>query len=203
MSAEACDNDGGKGCADDCTAVIQGWECTGGTPTTPDVCTIVCGDGHWLHWEGEPCDDNNTASSDGCSSTCTSEYGYTVEELSVTIGPTTFNPSEHTIVCGDRLQHASEECDDWNDESGDGCSSTCTIETGYTCPFEEACIPNCGDGDIDAGEQCDDGGNSDNDGCSKTCQIEDGYTCPGNVCSLIPTEEKPVMKLDSHNEWGQ
>jgi len=53
----------------------------------------------------------------------------------------------------------SEACDDGNAKSGDGCSSMCTIETGYVCPFANApCVPNCGDGIVLAPmEQCDPG----------------------------------------------
>ncbi|KRX07487.1 Insulin-like growth factor binding protein, N-terminal [Pseudocohnilembus persalinus] len=37
-------------------------------------------------------------------------------------------------ICGDGLVVSTQfECDDGNTENGDGCSSTCTIEEGYTC----------------------------------------------------------------------
>jgi fibro-slime domain-containing protein len=36
-------------------------------------------------------------------------------------------------VCGDGLKFPQEQCDDGNTISGDGCSSTCTIETGWSC----------------------------------------------------------------------
>ena len=46
--------------------------------------------------------------------------------LSITLGP--------GARCGDGLvQGHAEECDDGNDTSGDGCSSSCFVETGYTC----------------------------------------------------------------------
>jgi cysteine-rich repeat protein len=35
--------------------------------------------------------------------------------------------------CGDGYTDAGEQCDDGNLISGDGCSSTCTIETYFTC----------------------------------------------------------------------
>ena len=40
-------------------------------------------------------------------------------------------------VCGDAFQDPSEDCDDGNSISGDGCSSSCLEESGYTCnaPF--------------------------------------------------------------------
>ena len=35
-------------------------------------------------------------------------------------------------VCGDWFKTGSEQWDDWNALNGDGCSSTWTIETGWT-----------------------------------------------------------------------
>ena len=35
--------------------------------------------------------------------------------------------------CGDGIIIDSEKCDDGNSVSGDGCTSTCQIESGYTC----------------------------------------------------------------------
>lgn len=36
-------------------------------------------------------------------------------------------------ICGDSLKGVLETCDDGNSISGDGCSSSCTVETGYVC----------------------------------------------------------------------
>jgi cysteine-rich repeat protein/YVTN family beta-propeller protein len=36
-------------------------------------------------------------------------------------------------VCGDGVVTFPEECDDSNTASGDGCSATCTVESGWTC----------------------------------------------------------------------
>jgi cysteine-rich repeat protein len=57
-----------------------------------------------------------------------------------------------------------EACDDGNDESGDGCSSTCQLES--------LTVVICGDGTKDPTEQCDDGNEVSGDGCSSTCQTE-------------------------------
>ena len=35
--------------------------------------------------------------------------------------------------CGNAAMDATENCDDGNQVSGDGCSSTCTVETGFSC----------------------------------------------------------------------
>jgi cysteine-rich repeat protein len=47
--------------------------------------------------------------------------------------------SGSTPLCGNGMREGSEGCDDNNTVSGDGCSSTCTIESGYTC---NTAIPN-------------------------------------------------------------
>ena len=63
---------------------------------------------------------------------------------------------------------AKEECDDGNNASGDGCSSTCTKE------------PICGDSKKEGSEQCDDGNATAGDGCSSTCRLE-AYCGNGTV----------------------
>jgi cysteine-rich repeat protein len=70
-------------------------------------------------------------------------------------------PEEPCSCCGDGVVEGSEQCDDGNTTSGDGCSATCTTEAPY-----------CGDGTVDAGEQCDDGNTTGGDGCSATCTTE-------------------------------
>jgi uncharacterized repeat protein (TIGR01451 family) len=87
------------------------------------TCAPVCGNG--VKEIGEQCDDHNTVSGDGCSSTCKTEY------------------------CGDGIKQTNEQCDDHNTVNGDGCSSTCKIEicgdnicnNGETC---STCSCDCG-----------------------------------------------------------
>jgi cysteine-rich repeat protein len=64
-----------------------------------------CGNG-WIE-AGEPCDDGNTVSGDGCDSAC---------------------QVESPAVCGNNVVEAGEECDDGNTVNGDGCSSSCQVE---------------------------------------------------------------------------
>ncbi len=79
---EACD--GGPCCLEDCTFAMSGSSCSDG-----DACSVgdecdaqgaciagggtPCGDGTWQPACGEQCDDSNTDSHDGCSSSCALE----------------------------------------------------------------------------------------------------------------------------------
>ncbi len=63
-------------------------------------------------------------------------------------------------ACGNCMLDASEECDDGNQVSGDGCTSVCTLER-------------CGDGAKSQGEECDDGNvafGATNDDCTPSCR---------------------------------
>src|SRR5262245_17057818 len=78
-------------------------------------------------------------------------------------------------VCGDGQRSDTEQCDDGNLVSGDGCSSICTLDG------------RCGDGVMGSGEACDDGNLVSGDGCSSTCTLEaptcgDGVMGAGEAC---------------------
>jgi cysteine-rich repeat protein len=65
------------------------------------------------------------------------------------------------LACGNGVISPDEQCDDGNNQSGDGCSADCqSLET-------------CGNGAIDpaAGEQCDDQNTADGDGCQHDCKL--------------------------------
>ena len=182
---EACDDgntSGGDGCSADCTTVEPGWTCpdvggNGGPCTKAPVNS--CGDGTVAG--NEECDDGNTVSGDGCSSTCAVEAGYTC--------PTPGKACKKIEFCGDGVVNLDigEQCDDGNALSGDGCSAVCTIEPNFFCPTPGApCISTvkCGDGKVTGSETCDDGNAVSGDGCSSTCQLEPGWQCtsPGIRC---------------------
>lgn len=62
-------------------------------------------------------------------------------------------------ACGDQVAADYEECDDGNQNSGDGCSARCRLES-------------CGNHAVDLGEECDDGNREGGDGCSARCKAE-------------------------------
>lgn len=109
-----------------------------------------------------------------------------------------------TGLCGNGVLAPSETCDDGNTTPGDGCSATCTIESGYTCPgAPSACATICGDGLIRGSEICDDGDTSSGDGCSGTCTSEAGWSCGGEptacTCGVVadfqPAEGLKIPQL--------
>jgi len=121
----------------------------------------VCGNG--IKEANEQCDDGNTISGDGCSSTCHTE-------------------APPAPVCGNGTAETGEECDDGNTVSDDGCSATCQTETSP---------PICGNGAVETGETCDDGNTASGDGCDSACQAESPPAPPkkgGGGCALIRDE---------------
>ena len=108
------------------------------------------------------------------------------------------------IPCGNGRLDSGETCDDGARRAGDGCSTTCRIEAGYTCtgtPSVCTLLPvtGCGNGVIDADEfeGCDDGNTAAGDGCSPTCAIEvptnttTVRTITGALASTDPTFDAP------------
>jgi fibro-slime domain-containing protein len=203
QTGEQCD-DGNSVPGDGCSGTCQlepGWSC----PAPGQQCAKLCGNG--LVDPGEQCDDGNTVSGDGCSSTCRKEPGYVCPNSNGVGGqciPVTAN------VCGDGIVGGTEQCDDHNTTSGDGCSSTCMIEPGWTCPTAGAPCKlkeYCGNRivELDIGEQCDDGNTVSGDGCSSLCKIEPNFVCPtaGQPCvSTVVCGDGKVQgseTCDDHN----
>ena len=92
-----------------------------------------------------------------------------------------------TTLCGQGKTEGSEACDDGNTADGDGCSSLCAVEAGWTCNSEcltfcqgtkpSVCSAICGDGRNVTSEQCDDGNLANGDGCTNKCRVEFGWEC--------------------------
>jgi len=105
--------------------------------------------------------------------------------------------------CGNGVLDGSEQCDDGNNVSGDGCEFNCTLprcgnailDTGEQCDdgnetsgdgCEPDCtLPRCGNGIVDAGEECDDGNATNGDACDSNCTLPrcgNGALDPGEEC---------------------
>ena len=92
------------------------------------------------------------------------------------------------LGCGDGIIQAGEQCDDGNVVNGDGCSSTCQVQTGFSCTgTPSVCTTTCGDGIKAGAESCDDGNTVNGDGCSSVCTVQSGFFCTGSpsVCATI------------------
>lgn len=106
-----------------------------------------------------------------------------------------------TAVCGDKARTGTEQCDDGNLASGDGCNADCQVESGYACPVPGlACVraAACGDGRLSGQEQCDDRNTVEGDGCGATCAVEPGWACPtvGVACVATACGDGKVAGLE-------
>ncbi len=82
-------------------------------------------------------------------------------------------------ICGNGSISGSETCDDGNTLAGDGCDSTCQVESGYYCNGASptsCCLDansdstcDCGDGTVSGPETCDDGNTNACDSCDNSC----------------------------------
>jgi fibro-slime domain-containing protein len=98
-------------------------------------------------------------------------------------------PDLPVATCGNSSIDGTEQCDDGNTQSNDGCSKICQIENNYECPKPgEPCVNQaiCGNKGLTSDETCDDGNTIDGDGCSADCKhVEPGWQCrvPGKRCT--------------------
>ncbi|HJW75580.1 MAG TPA: DUF4215 domain-containing protein, partial [Thermoleophilia bacterium] len=140
----------------------------------------VCGDAQVGF--SEECDDGNLVGGDGCSAQCEVEPGFSCTSIVIEGGLVFSICSANPAGCGDAVRDESEQCDDGDLASGDGCSATCTIEEGFACvgavgQLSLCTSPGCGDGVLAEDEACDDGNVAGGDGCGTTCEVEPGWIC--------------------------
>lgn len=187
----------GDGCSKDCR-IEDGWAC----PRVGARCVAAeCGDGILVG--NEACDDGNAKSGDGCSATCTIETPGPTER-DAWVCPDVGQACKRT-VCGNKEREGTEQCDDGNNDSGDGCSPACRVEPG--CPVDGgACKSVCGDGMIlptDTDQECDDGNTADGDGCTADCRVEAGYQCLGTKITPSGKLILPIVYRDFKGVIGR
>lgn len=214
---EECDDGDildGNGCSSACT-VEDGFRCN------TEGCFEICGDGKRRGQEADSgrCDDGNRTSGDGCSSACVEEPFHVCAgagdgscSSSIVCGDGVVEPGEICdppgvggclpgcdnfspevgggATCGNDVIEAGETCD--SPDPGQGCSNSCLVEEGFSCPQPNLCyqVPKCGDGILHSplGETCDDGDDSDpNDGCH-ACEVGVGFSCSGLGPSICVEE---------------
>ena len=161
----------------------------GSDPSSPTKWKEICGDG--IKVGDEQWDDGNTINNDGCQSDCTLitpgfAWATTSGSVDVCIKWLTGYAvnSDKTAwlpIWGDGLRVPKESWDDGNLTNGDGCSSSWSIESGYSCTggsttskdiwvrwsagfYQDSSnptswIPHCGDG-LRAGSEAWDDGNT-------------------------------------------
>src|SRR6185369_6890207 len=94
----------------------------------------------------------------------------------VIIGPTT--TTSLPASCGNGMVDGTDECDDGNSNSNDGCTNFCTL---------------CGNLNITAPETCDDGNNDVNDDCPEDCQIGQCTPTATPVQTITITASRPDL----------
>ncbi|WP_431603497.1 DUF4215 domain-containing protein [Corallococcus macrosporus] len=146
--------------------------CESADPTTQPVLTSqsssLVGDGRIQ--PGEQCDDGNTASGDGCSSTGTVEAGYLCNVPG--------NACSLASLCGNGAVNTGELCDNGG-TAGNGCTATCDLSLCGNGVFNNQQYPSY------AQEICDDGNRFEGDGCSRQCEVEPGFACAGTPSRCV------------------
>ncbi|MCA9565880.1 MAG: thrombospondin type 3 repeat-containing protein, partial [Myxococcales bacterium] len=97
----------------------------------------------------------------------------------------------------------SEECDDGNEEDGDGCSNG-VVDVNWVCDSSEpsncSVAQGCGDGNDDPGEDCDDGNLDPGDGCNANCDVENNWVCDDaepSTC-LVDDDGDGIANIDDN-----
>ena len=202
---EECDDGnvkGGDGCSATCKKQ-EDWRCVG-KKGTKQTCERWCGNGKLNLSRGEECDTgvwNKKGGPDGCSGKCKVLNGWHCnQEKGVS---KCFKIAD---ACGDGYLDTTigEECDDGNEENGDGCTANCKINANWDCVEDEDNKSHCskpekpcGNGVLEEhlGEECDDGNRNKAgkgaDGCNNACKVQNGWECDEDesgksYCELIP-----------------
>lgn len=193
VNTDACTNTCRSAtCGDGFVQPGIGEQCDDANGNNNDSCCgcqpAKCGDG-FLRTGVEVCDDGNNNNGDGCAADCKS-----IETCGNHVVNPTFESCDDAgnsnndscpngtggtcqpAFCGDghvfNGPGGSEQCDDGNNVSGDGCNATCQSE-GVPVPTPDDNLPPgtqvCGNGKVEGTEQCDDGNDDNFDVCSNLC----------------------------------
>ncbi|CAD8184643.1 unnamed protein product [Paramecium octaurelia] len=122
--------------------------------TEKNQCKPICGDGIIIQ-ELEECEDLNDIQFDGCHQCffqcnqncskcvqgmcqqCTEGYDLIINECQKALIDESGENDEFNVIkvekCGDAYQSTFEQCDDGNQDNGDGCSSKCMLEENWSC----------------------------------------------------------------------
>ncbi len=148
---EECDYDGGPGCSDTCE-VEEGYTCWLTNPSDPtsSYCEFSCGNSS----STDPSVDvqNFAPYNEECDAGADNGLRCTPDTYGFNCVWCTNSCQLRTVTgdyCGDgEINSPYETCDQGNTVSGDGCSSSCQIETGWTCTGTRSstCSPVSGDG---------------------------------------------------------
>jgi cysteine-rich repeat protein len=119
------------------------------------------------------------------------------------VGPVSLSGTRLPDGCGDGTPGPGEECDDGDQEAGDGCDPNCTVTacgndvltSGEACDDgnltsgdgcdQDCTVTACGNGIVTAGEACDDGNLDSGDGCDANCTVTacgNGILTSGETC---------------------
>lgn len=113
-----------------CTSCIAGF--TGPPPCTCSTGSIVSGYCNTVYGCITISLINNTQVCTICDSSLLLEESLTFQCQCIT-GTITLANRTCQSICGDNYVLAVEGCDDGNVVNGDGCSSSCTVETNWSC----------------------------------------------------------------------
>ena len=183
----------GDGCSST-WSIESGWTWAGGSSTTKDTWTEICGDGKRFNLITTYCDDGNSVSGDGCSSTWAKESGW------LWSGGSTTTKDVWTEIWGDgkNFNSLATYWDDGNNLNGDGWNLSCAVEFGWTCTggnsiTKDTCNEIWGDGirfNI-LSTYWDDGNSVSGDGCSSSWSIESGWLWSGGLAGYDLEDQQP------------
>ena len=90
---------------------------------------------------------------------------------------------------GDKIREGTEQWDDGNFVSSDGCSPTWQFDSGVSWDTRPDLWGTCGNGARSNSEEWDDGNSNAGDGCSDICTIEDSWDWVGGTATQKDIED--------------